>query len=112
MVDGVEVINANNVSKWNLKCAVLGFNLDRAMVGGSDGHALNHMGRAVSYAQCPRTRHDFLDAVVHKANQVAGKEITLLHKADHQQSQAAHQYRATVRISLKRTSATAAGYFT
>lgn len=80
MVDGVEVINANNVNKWNLKCAVLGFNLDRAMVGGSDGHALNHMGRAVSYAQCPKTRHDFLDAIVHKANQVAGKEITLLHK--------------------------------
>ncbi|KJS29317.1 MAG: hypothetical protein VR64_21025 [Desulfatitalea sp. BRH_c12] len=80
MVDGVEVINANNLNKWNLKCAVLGFNLDRAMVGGSDGHTLHHMGRSVTFAECPRTRHDFLDAVLCKANQVAGKEITLIHK--------------------------------
>jgi predicted metal-dependent phosphoesterase TrpH len=80
MVDGVEVINANNVHKWNLKCAVLGFNLAKSMVGGSDGHALNHMGRSVSYAACPKTRHDFLDAILHNANQVAGKELTLLRK--------------------------------
>ena len=80
MVDGVEVINANNVHKWNLKCAVLGFNLAKSMVGGSDGHALNHMGRSVSYAACPKTRHDFLDAILHNANHVAGKELTLLRK--------------------------------
>ncbi|MCJ8500619.1 PHP domain-containing protein [Desulfatitalea alkaliphila] len=79
-VDGVEVINANNMSKWNLKCAVLGFNLGKAMVGGSDGHALHHMGRAVSFADCAANRHDFLDAVRHHANQVVGKEIPLLHK--------------------------------
>jgi predicted metal-dependent phosphoesterase TrpH len=77
LADGVEVINANNLSKWNLQCAVLGFNLDRAMVGGSDGHSISHMGRAVTYADCPGTRHDFLDAIVQKANHVAGKEITL-----------------------------------
>jgi len=77
LADGVEVINANNLSKWNLQCAVLGFNLDRAMVGGSDGHSINHMGRAVTYADCPGTRHDFLDAIVQKANHVAGKEIAL-----------------------------------
>jgi len=80
MVDGVEVINANNVHKWNLKCAVLGFNLAKSMVGGSDGHALNHMGRSVSYAACPKTRHDFLDAILHHANHVAGKELTLFRK--------------------------------
>lgn len=80
MVDGIEVINANNLNKWNLKCAVLGFNLNRAMVGGSDGHALNHMGHSVTYAPCPKNRHDFLDAIVEGQNQVAGKEITLLRK--------------------------------
>jgi predicted metal-dependent phosphoesterase TrpH len=80
MVDGIEAINANNLNKWNLKCAVLGFNLDSAMVGGSDGHALSHMGRAVTYAECPRTRHDFLNAVLQKNNQVMGKEITFLRK--------------------------------
>ena len=80
MVDGIEAINANNLNKWNLKCAVLGFNLDSAMVGGSDGHSLNHMGRAVTYAECPKTRHDFLNAVLQKTNQVMGKEITFLRK--------------------------------
>jgi predicted metal-dependent phosphoesterase TrpH len=80
MVDGIEAINANNINKWNLKCAVLGFNLDSSMVGGSDGHAIGHMGRAVTYARGPKTRHDFLDAVVQKNNQVVGKEITFLRK--------------------------------
>jgi hypothetical protein len=59
---------------------VLGFNLDSAMLGGSDGHSLGHMGRAVTYAECPKTRHDFLNAVLQKSNQVMGKEITFLRK--------------------------------
>ena len=80
MVDGVEVINASNLNKWNLKCSILGFNLGNAMVGGSDGHSLNHMGRAVTYAKCPKTRHDFLDAILLKANHVVGKEIPLVCK--------------------------------
>ncbi len=79
-VDGVEVINANLLSKWNLKCTVLGFNLRKTMVGGSDGHALSHMGRAVSYARCRATRHDFLDALRARSNRVVGKEIPLLRK--------------------------------
>jgi predicted metal-dependent phosphoesterase TrpH len=80
MVDGVEVLNANNLNKWNLKCTVLGFNLGKAMVGGSDGHALNHMGRAVTYARGCQTSHDFLEAVRRGTSQVIGKEITLLRK--------------------------------
>jgi predicted metal-dependent phosphoesterase TrpH len=79
-VDGVEVINANLISKWNLKCTILGFNLRKTMVGGSDGHALSHMGSAVSYARCDATRHDFLDALRMKSNRVIGKEIPLLRK--------------------------------
>ncbi len=80
MVDGVEVVNAGNLNRWNLKCTVLGFNLGKAMSGGSDGHALNHMGRSVTYAQVPRNRRAFLDALRHRTNQVVGKEITLLRK--------------------------------
>jgi predicted metal-dependent phosphoesterase TrpH len=79
-VDGVEVINAHNLKKWNLKCALLGFNLNKAMVGGSDGHALVHMGRTVTYARCPRNRNDFLKAIKNQSNQVMGKEIHLLSK--------------------------------
>ena len=80
MVDGIEAINANNLNKWNLKCAVLGFNLGSAMVAGSDGHSLGHMGRAVSYARCAKTRNDFLEAVRHHKNHVIGKEVDLLSK--------------------------------
>lgn len=80
VVDGVEVVNAGNLNRWNLKCTVLGFNLGKAMVGGSDGHALNHMGRSITYAQVPRNRRAFLDALRLGTNQVVGKEITLLRK--------------------------------
>jgi predicted metal-dependent phosphoesterase TrpH len=80
MVDGVEVVNASNLNRWNLRCTVLGFNLGKAMSGGSDGHALNHMGRSVTYARVPRNRRAFLDALRHRTNHVIGKEITLLRK--------------------------------
>ena len=80
MVDGVEVINANSLSKWNLKCAVLGFNLRKTMTGGSDGHTLTHMGRAVSYARCRNDRTAILDALREKSNRVVGKEIPFLTK--------------------------------
>lgn len=80
MVDGVEVINANNLNKWNLKCSLLGFNLNKAMVAGSDGHSLGHMGRAVTFAEGAQNRRDFLDAVRQKQNKVVGKEIHLLRK--------------------------------
>ncbi|MCJ7830436.1 MAG: hypothetical protein MUP74_03515, partial [Desulfobacterales bacterium] len=79
-VDGVEVINAGNLSKWNLQCALLGFNLNKAITGGSDGHTLYELGRAISYAECPPTREAFLDAVREKRNRVLGKEIAMLRK--------------------------------
>ncbi len=79
-VDGVEVINASNLNKWNLKSTVLGFNLGKAMIGGSDGHSLGHMGKAVSYAACRPDRTAFLDSVRNGHNRVIGKEIPLLGK--------------------------------
>lgn len=80
MADGIEVINAGNINKWNLKCTVFGFNLNKAMVGGSDGHSLGQMGRAVTYADCPGTRNAFLDAIKEGHNKVVGKEIDFLRK--------------------------------
>jgi predicted metal-dependent phosphoesterase TrpH len=80
MADGVEVINAGNLKRWNLKSAVLGFNLDKSITGGSDGHALNHIGRAVTYADCPKSRRAFLDAVVNRGCKVIGKEVDLFRK--------------------------------
>ncbi len=80
LVDGVEVINANNLNKWNLKCTVLGFNLGKAMVGGSDGHALGHMGRAVTCARTGPDRRAFLQAVLAQETRVIGKEIHILRK--------------------------------
>jgi len=80
LVDGVEAINANNLNKWNLKCAVLGFNLNKAMVGGSDGHALGHMGRAITYANAAPDRRYFLNAVKAQETRVVGKEIHILRK--------------------------------
>ncbi len=80
MVDGVEVINAGNMKKWNLQCAVLGFNLGKAMTGGSDGHNLFQMGKAVTFADCPPDRESFLDAIKECQARVVGKETHLLQK--------------------------------
>ncbi len=80
MVDGVEAINAGNLNKWNLKCAVLGFNLDKAVTGGSDGHAMNHIGRAVTYLPGNVGRRAFLDAVKEKRVKVIGKEMSIFRK--------------------------------
>lgn len=80
LIDGVEVINSENFSKWNLKGALLGFNLNKAIVGGSDGHRISQIGRAITYAQCKKDRKSFLDAVKKKKNKVMGKEIDIFRK--------------------------------
>ena len=80
LVDGVEVINSGNLKKQNLKCALLGFNLNKAITGGSDGHLLKHMGKVVSYADCHPNRQAFLDAIKQKKNKVIGKEVNFLRK--------------------------------
>jgi predicted metal-dependent phosphoesterase TrpH len=79
-IDGVEVINAENIHRWNLQCALLGFNLGKAMTGGSDGHSLYHMGKAVTYAVCSQSREAFLNAVKSRQTGVIGKEINLIRK--------------------------------
>ncbi len=79
-VDGVEVINSENMNKSNLRSALLGFNLDKGITGGSDGHRISQMGRVVTYAPCKRSRKDFLDAIKKKKTKVVGKEIDLIRK--------------------------------
>ncbi|MGD9310198.1 MAG: PHP domain-containing protein [Desulfosarcina sp.] len=80
LADGVEVINSENLKRWNLKSALLGFNLDRAITGGSDGHSLAQMGSVVTYALCDRNRSAFLDAVGRKQAKVVGSESKLMEK--------------------------------
>ena len=80
VIDGVEVINSENLKKWNLRCALLGFNLDKSITGGSDGHRLYQIGRVVSYAGCKQNRKAFLDAIKKKQIKVIGKEIDMLRK--------------------------------
>ncbi|MBC2717713.1 MAG: PHP domain-containing protein [Desulfobacteraceae bacterium] len=80
MVDGVEVINAGNMKKWNLQCAVLGFNLGKSMTGGSDGHNLFQMGKSVTFADCTPDRESFLDAVMDRQSHVVGRETHLFQK--------------------------------
>jgi predicted metal-dependent phosphoesterase TrpH len=80
MVDGIEVINAENLNKWNLRSALLGFNLDIGLTGGSDGHRLAQMGKAVCYAPCKPNRRAFLNAIKNKQTKVVGKEIDLIRK--------------------------------
>jgi len=80
LADGVEVINSENLNKWNLKSALLGFNLNKAISGGSDGHSLYQLGRVVTYAACPKDRGAFLASLKNGSNRVVGKEIDILRK--------------------------------
>jgi hypothetical protein len=80
MCDGIEAINSENLKKWNLKSALLGFNLNKALTGGSDGHTLYHMGRVVTYSECIPTRKAFLDTIKNRQTKVIGKEISMLRK--------------------------------
>jgi predicted metal-dependent phosphoesterase TrpH len=80
LADGVEVINSENLNKWNLRSALLGFNLDKGITGGSDGHRLVQMGRVVTVADCVWKRRAFLDAVKRRKTRVIGKEIDLIRK--------------------------------
>jgi len=80
LVDGVEVLNAGNMKKWNLQCTVLGFNLGKAMTGGSDGHNLFQMGKSVTFADCAPDRVAFLDAIKDQQTYVVGRETHLIQK--------------------------------
>lgn len=79
-VDGVEVINSENMNKSNLRSALLGFNLGKGITGGSDGHRISQMGKVVTYAPCRPSRKAFLDAIKQKKTKVVGKEIDLIRK--------------------------------
>ncbi len=79
-IDGIEVLNAGNLKKSNLRSAMLGFNLNKIVTGGSDGHAVSHMGKVVCYADCTNTRNDFFDALKNRENKVIGKEISMIRK--------------------------------
>lgn len=78
--DGIEVINAGNMHRWNLKSAVLGVNSDSALTGGSDGHNLFQLGRAVTCTCSAKTPGAFLEAVRSRQAWVVGKEVNLLRK--------------------------------
>jgi predicted metal-dependent phosphoesterase TrpH len=79
-IDGIEVLNASNLKRSNLRSSILGFNLNKIVTGGSDGHALNHMGKVVCYATCEKNRKAFFNALKSKDNKVIGREINLLRK--------------------------------
>lgn len=78
--DGVEVINGSNLKKWNLKSAVLGFNLEKGITGGSDGHHTRYMGQVLTCAKCEKDPKAFLMEVKKRQTQVVGEEISFLRK--------------------------------
>lgn len=80
MVDGVEVINSENLNRWNMKSTVLGFNLSKTITGGSDAHKTEHVGQAVTCVPCENDRTAFLDSLKENNVKVVGKEIDIFKK--------------------------------
>ncbi|MFO7930076.1 MAG: PHP domain-containing protein [Thermodesulfobacteriota bacterium] len=78
--DGIEVINAGNIHRWNIKSAFLGLDKDAGLTGGSDGHSLFQLGRAVTCAPCGKNAESFLENVRNAQTLVVGKEINILRK--------------------------------
>ena len=79
-IDGVEVINAENIHRWNLRSAHLGMNLKKSITGGSDGHSLYYMGKVITCAACEQNGPAMLDAIKSGRTCVVGSEINLLQK--------------------------------
>jgi len=101
-VDGIEVLNASNLHRWNTRCALLGFNLNKSIIGGSDGHKLADMGKVVTYGMCKPSRRAFLDTIIKRQTKVIGKEINLLKKVTSNGSKLRNNF-ATTPTSWKRT---------
>ncbi len=79
-VDAIEVINAENLRRWNLKAAKLGRDLQKPVTGGSDGHFLSSLGLVLTMAPCEPTAKAMLAAIRQKRAMVIGKETNLLRK--------------------------------
>ncbi len=77
IIDGIEVFNASILKKSNLRSTILGFNLNKYITAGSDGHSLEHMGKAVTYAKCKKNGEAFFQAIIKKQNRVIGKELAI-----------------------------------
>ena len=71
----------------------MGFNLNKAIIGGSDGHKVANMGKAVTYAACKPSRRAFLDAVRKRQTKVIGKEIDLFRKVTSNGSKLRNNFR-------------------
>ena len=72
-VDGVEVINGENLHRWNLRSALLGFNLNKAISGGSDGHCVKNLGRVVTFSKGKRSVSGFLNELKRGSSPGSGK---------------------------------------
>ncbi|MFW6080303.1 MAG: PHP domain-containing protein [Desulfosalsimonas sp.] len=78
--DGIEVINAGNIHRWNIKSALLGLDRETGLTGGSDGHSLFQLGRAVTCAPCGKDTESFFEKIKNAQTLVVGKEVNLLRK--------------------------------
>jgi len=81
-----EVINSENFHIWNLMAGVKAYNLNKGMIGGSDGHTLYHMAKVLTYTKkkkftdMSKAREYFLDQIKLKQSRVIGRDVDILRK--------------------------------
>lgn len=75
-VDAIEVLNQTQKERANLAALGWAVHEDLGFIGGSDGHLLPWLGRAVTVAEA-QTPAAFLDQIRKRANRVVGEQLTL-----------------------------------
>jgi predicted metal-dependent phosphoesterase TrpH len=80
-LDLIEVITANNTKRSNRKARILAKALDKGFTGGSDGHIVYDLGKAITLVDHPVDRIEFLEGILKKKNVVIGKETKSVRKA-------------------------------
>ncbi len=73
----IEVINGQNLKRYNIKAAVLANKLGKGITGGSDGHTTVEIGKVLTYTQLVENKEQFLEELVKRRSQVIGKQLNM-----------------------------------
>ena len=80
-LDVVEVLNRYSFKKWNNKAYRWALESGKGLVGGSDGHTLFDLGKALTGVESQVGLQGFLEAIRKRKSFVVGTESGLLDKA-------------------------------
>jgi len=73
----IEVINGQNLKRYDVKAAVLANRLRKGITGGSDGHTAVEIGKVLTYTELISSKEQFLEELIKRRSQVIGKNLNM-----------------------------------